>query len=626
MTTGSDSGLKGRECKHAIYVTANDQSPNDLLVIKEYEHHLDGRVTPSLKMIQNYKRPFWITKEGFRNHNDKKEWDDINRLQKFESTQVNLVRSIFRALGRAPVKTDPRILNRSPYIYGTDVTTPVIAKQHYLEKWPDLQTDNRVALLDLETDVVEGHEEPIMGSITMKDKIMLVVVKSFFDGVPNPEQKIREAFTRYLTDVPGMGNVIEKRNLKLNIEFVKDAGEMSLRLIQTAHAWSPDILAIWNMNFDIPKMVKMLERYGYDLADAWSDPAVPARYKSFKYVEGRAQKVTASGKSMALHPAEQWHTAHTPASFYILDQMCVYLKLRIAKGKERSYALDSVLEKHLGIRKLKFEEASHAIGGLDWHRIMQREHKAAYCVYNIFDCISAEMLDEKTTDLSRMVSTMCGFSEYNRFPSQPRRTCDNLHFVCLEKKKVMATTSDQMETELDQLTVPLEGWITTLPSHLVHSDGLRCLAELPEVVTNIRIHVADLDIEGTYPNGQVLFNISRETTSRELCQIEGKGLEFQRGFGINLTGGFVNAVELVCEAYGAPNFDQMLLSFRETLPKSRAKPELARALNEESSKVTYIDAKDDGLQLTDESLDEDGFIAVPMTEFMDVMANLNLSH
>lgn len=583
MSPSSAKAIKGRECKHAIYVTANDGSPNDFLVIKEYEHSEDGKVTPSLRMIQNFKRPYWITREGHRNHNDKKEWEDASRLQRYESTQINLVRSICRSLGRAPVKTDMRILNRSPYIYGTDVTSPVIVKQHYMQTWSDCQSDNLVSVLDLETDVLkpegsEGAGEPIMGSITMKEKVKLIVVSSFFEGIAFPEQKIRAAFQKYL------GDVAEKRNIKLEIEFVEDAGKLAFELVKTAHEWSPDFLSIWNMNFDIPKMIKMLEKYGYSLPEVWSDPKVPDRYKFFKYVEGPAQKVTASGKTMALHPAEQWHTVVTPASFYVIDQMCVYLKLRIAKGKEPSYALDAVLEKHLGIRKLKFEEANH-VSGLEWHRLMQQDYKAEYCVYNIFDCISAEMLDEKTTDLSRQLSTMCGFSEYHRFPSQPRRTCDDLHFVCLEKNKVAGTTSDQMETELDKKTVPLEGWIVTLPSHLIHPDGLKCLDELPGVETNFRIHTADLDLEGTYPNEQVLFNISKETTSRELCQIEGKSFEFQRALGINLTGGYVNAVEIVTETYDAPNFDQLLTAFRETLPKTRAKPELTRALAEENTKV-----------------------------------------
>lgn len=38
-------------------------------------------------------------------------------------------------------------------------------------------------------------------------------------------------------------------------------------------------------------------------------------------------------------------------------------------------------------------------------------------------------------------------------PSQPRRTADDLHFLCQEDGLIIATTSDKMEDELDKYVV-----------------------------------------------------------------------------------------------------------------------------------------------------------------------------
>lgn len=545
----------GFECKFATYVEAQDGSENDMLVVKEYAHMPDGTTVPNLRMFHNYERHFWVTREGNRNHEDKKEWEDEAKLMRYTTTEIGMSKAVARALGRAPSgRGDMRMLKRSPYLYGCDISTPTLVKRRYMDQWPTAISTNTVAALDSEADMVHGHGEIIMLSLTKGSNVILVVVKEFLEGVSNPIQQIREAFTKYL------GDYEKSRKIVLEVELVENAGECTHRILQKAHEWQPDLVSIWNINYDLPKMIQALEKYGFDLAATFSDPRVPDKFKYFKYKEGKAQKVTASGKTMALHPAEQWHTVFTPASFYFLDSMCVYLKLRIAKGKEASYALDYILNKHLGIRKLKFEEANH-VHGANWHTFMQKHFKVEYCIYNLFDSISLELLDEEITDLKRMITALCEHSELHRFPSQPRRTCDDLHFFVQKEKKVVATTSDKMEDELDDLVVPLTEWIVTLDSYMVSDDGLKVLTELPDTSTLFYAHVADLDVEGTYPNVEIIANISKETTARELSQIRGVTLQEQRAIGINMSGGHVNATEFCRMAYKAPSYDTLLAGF-----------------------------------------------------------------
>jgi hypothetical protein len=321
-------------------------------------------------------------------------------------------------------------------------------------------------------------------------------------------------------------------------------------------------MAIWNMNFDIPKMMKELEKGGYDLGEEFADPQVPPFFRKFNYREGASQKVTQSGKTMPINNFDQWHTVVVPASFQVIDAMCLYRKLRFAKGMENGYSLDAVLDRNLGIRKLKFKEAEHVTKG-QWHAFMQKEYPVEYCIYNCFDTISMQELDEKTGDISRQLGLHAGHSEFSVFPSQPRRTWDDMHFECEAVGRVAATTSDKMRVDFDEITADLRGWIVTLPSHQVKDTGLKMLLEIPDYSTMVWGHVADLDITGTYPTTEGLMNISKETTSCEIIKIEGVDDRTQRSIGINLTGGHVNAVEICTRVFKAPTFDVLLADYLE---------------------------------------------------------------
>lgn len=144
----------------------------------------------------------------------------------------------------------------------------------------------------------------------------------------------------------------------------------------------------------------------------------------------------------------------------------------------------------LGIRKLKFKEADKYIK-LQWHEFMQANHKLEYIIYNRFDCISIEELDEKTNDMSLTFPLFSGFSDFTNFKSQPRRTVDNLHYFALGKGYIIGSTGSETSTEDDSTVVGLDGWITALPAHLVADNGLKCIEEYPDMITNIRGHVGD---------------------------------------------------------------------------------------------------------------------------------------
>lgn len=64
------------------------------------------------------------------------------------------------------------------------------------------------------------------------------------------------------------------------------------------------------------------------------------------------------------------------------------------------------------------------------------------------------------------------------------------------------------------------------------------------------------------PNGELVFNISKETTKKELTPIRGIDNYTQRMQGIGLiTAGHVNAVEYCCNMLNFPTMTEMLEVF-----------------------------------------------------------------
>lgn len=453
MITQAEPTVVGKECRFAVYMPPPEHGMPDYHLVKENLHMSDGTVKPNTIMVKDFKRPFWHVKKGFQNHKQKKEWEKIERLIEGSSTQSKLVDSCAKALGKGYFNGNLRKLSSDPYLYGADILSTAVIKRTYQDKYKETPiTPFSVAVFDTETDVVNGTKQVIMASLTMKNICFTVVVREFLKGIANPHERVEAAMNKYL------GEYVKKRGIKPELVIVNTELDVIAACMNKAHELKPDFLAIWNIAFDIEKIIEACDRRQVNPADIFSDPSVPKEYRYFKYAKGPTQKVTASGLVTPIKPAAQWHTVYCPASFYIIDAMCAFKHIRIGQPEKQSYSLDFILNDQLGVRKLKFEEAKD-FSGLKWHQFMQTTHKIEYIIYNRFDCISMEELDEKTLDLSASLPSMSGCSDFVNFKSQPRRAADNLHYYCLSKGRVIGTTSGEMADEMDDDTVGLDGWI-----------------------------------------------------------------------------------------------------------------------------------------------------------------------
>lgn len=469
--------IVGYECKFAVHIPSKHKDTPDIHLIKEQVHKKDGTTYPNIRFVKDYKRSFYITKQAKRTYKQKKEWEDEENLNKKLVTQSELRDSVAIALDKRWSRDSLKELSNSPYLFGTDISSTALIKKQYQDKYPNLQSAYSVATFDVETDVLFGTGEIIIASTVFENKAVISVVKSFVTGLALINESFMSKVNKYIKEY------IDEFKLEVELHIAEDVVDCIKYIFDKLHQWKPDFLAIWNIDFDIPKVIGNLEAKGVDPRDILCDPSVPKRYKICKYKQGPKKKITASGMVKPINPALQWHTLILTSSFYVIDAMCSYKHIRITQQEESSYSLDSILNKHLGIRKLKFEEANK-YDGLKWHQFMQENYKLEYMVYNLFDSLSMVKLDNLTKDLGYTLPAFSGISDFSDFKSQPKRIADALFFFGLQQGKVLGTVgkqvqeakpessqeeleeespeealSDQEEEQKESNTLGLDGWI-----------------------------------------------------------------------------------------------------------------------------------------------------------------------
>lgn len=564
------SDIVSRECKHITY-SVGDTGEHDMLTVKEWIKYKDGTRLPKVTLFRDYKRPIWITKEPYRDHEEKIQFEDLKRVDKVMTRQIDMSSEIYNRIRYGNPSWPVRRLARKPYIYGGDFGSEVYLKQAYMDKYPGTFEPNNVTVIDAETDVSKPGQNPLLWSLVNDDEIILFYNAEWTKEHPNYEDEVRAEYEKTLPQYmdfvrkkltvhgkyPEWIDVLEK----LPMRFVRgeDHVDITLKMVNYLHLTQPDLVTAWNAHFDASVIHGALIDGGYDPRDVLSDPRVPKDFRMAYLKEGPSSRKTASGVEMRLAPFERWHVMLHTASWRLVDSMQLYWQLRKAKGKEvGGYGLDAILTRQIGIGKVRLNTDDSGIpeGTFQWHVEMQKKFKVSYGVYALFDSIGLKCLEFKNNDLTSQLSALAGSIDYSQYNSQPKINSVDMHFFALkEKGKVLCTTSDDMETEADNSILARDGWIVTFPSHLVRDIGLHLFEDMPTVQSTIYMFGADADVETTYPTAEIILNSGKEQTEAEACYINAIGAENQRRQSINVTGGRVNAIEVMQVVNGMVSLD-----------------------------------------------------------------------
>ena len=559
-----------REARFVTHVPTKSYDIPDVHLVKERINYADGTHDNEIRIIKDFKRKFWMTKPAKRDHKQKREYEKIENLLEYECTQSELRNRVAKALGVHSQRQTLKDLSESPYLYGSDIPASSFIKSIYAQKYPSCNmSPYTVCNFDTETDMLHGTKDIIIVSLSFGKRSVVFIERAFLEGVSEPLVKLQEYANKHLSEdlnengLDPVEFVIVERKIDLLIE--------SFKLI---HQWKPDFLAIWNEEFDIGKIEALCGKEGIDPRTILCDPTIPKEYQIYKFKPGLEKQVTASGKVKPVKPANRWHQVELSASFFIIDAMCTYRRLRLSDAELPSYSFDSILERHKITGKLYVEEVEN-MPGEKKHITMQSRYKIEYIIYAAWDTIGMTLLDAVTKDLSNSLPSGAAFSDFNRFNSMPYKIADAFFHYAIKKGYILGTVGKNQKVELGDDTMEYDGetedddedapdsilslknWICTLKSYLSELGG-KFAVDSDELLTLFRAFVYDSDETSAYPNGILTLNISKRTTKRELIEILGIPESLFRRQNLNLVIGETNAIEYCVNMFGFDTPDELL--------------------------------------------------------------------
>lgn len=553
-----------KEIRFAWHLPRNSYRDVDLHYVREDITYKDGKVEPKTYLVKDWKRPIYVTKETYRNHTQKKEFEEKDKLNMQMTTQSDINKTAANMLNAPHLSFHADKLKSSPYLYAYDITSTSLIKLSSLRRNNFIQSSYSVASFDIETNPITN--EILMATIAFGNKTYTAILSKFIKNIESVEYRLKKAIERYLPNYT---------NLEFTIKAHDNEVDMLKDIFRVANEWKPVFLSIWNMDFDISRVLYSLDKYNVNPIDVICDQSIPRQYRVCRYKQGLKKKITASGVVKPINPSLQWHTLISTSSFYVIDAMCVYRQLRISQPEKSSYSLDFILQSELGSRKLSFEEAEN-YKGINWHLFMQEKYPIEYIVYNLYDCLGMLELDNKSKDLSNSLASFAGITDFQKFNSQVRKVTDALFLFGLDKDLIIGTAGrfkeeekidlEDVEDEISEedendpskyKTLGLKGWIQLLPQNLLIHNGLKCLEEYPDVVTNVRGLTSDLDASSAYPSSVLVGNVSKATCVNELISIEKVPEEVFREQNLGVCLGNPNILEYMSVMFNLPSIDEI---------------------------------------------------------------------
>lgn len=522
-------------------------------VIVEYS---DGTTEyeDNLKIYKDPQRPFWVTKPQFRNHEYKKEFEDLEKCEQFICRDSELEERLEMALGYSPMSFRRRNLRQlcsSPFVYGADIDTQTLIKQKYANDAPV----GKVAVfsrggLDIESEI-RGQKRINLMTFIHENTIYTAALKEYCK-IEQEDKTFREATEEDCLKVVNemLGPYFKKHKFTLVFKILDTELDVIKWIFQQIHKHKTDYIGIWNLGFDIPKIIERIVALGADPAEVMCHPEVPRQYRFVDWYED---------KSDVQHFTDKWHWANIAGYSQFIDSMCLYARLRKVSGRDSSYALDEISNKELGQGKLHF-------GAITNHWFMQNFRFLEYIAYNINDVMIMQLMEWQNNDMSAL-SGLTGMSLLSQFSRQTVMVRNDAYNYAKARGKVPASAGVSMFTEYDKMQLKAGG--TVLPPNKAVGVGVSVLLEIDRP-TQVSLLTNDLDVSSMYPSITSAFNISKETALGTVICINGHSQYETETFFSGVNQPDVNAVPLAQQFFGLYGYKEMADRYRKHLRTATA--------------------------------------------------------
>ena len=559
----------------------------DATIVSEIVEDAEGVIKPNLRVFKSPHISFWITQPAYRTHTDKKEFEDLRFLDEYKVPHKDKDREIFKALnGYYPNFISPKMrreLQQSPYLYGGNIAVEALVAIKYKKdllkanKTPHVPT---TGFFDIEMSLLPSSygKLPLM-VFTAENKVYLTMKKSFMNEMRDGKRvdvtvedvnKAAHAIIDPLVDSIFKSNddLKDYRN-KLPFEYHFHVGDTEVDMIKwifgKMHESKTSFIGVWNLGFDIPEIIKVLEENNIPLKEIFADPSL--RDTGFAYASFREDK------RQVAHFTQKWHWLTNTAHFQFVDSMALYSYIRIVDGKEASYALDDILKKFNLGGKLKIEKTKDLehLQTEDWHREMLSKHFTSYALYAMWDGMALQLLEWLNNDLTAMM-LLGDITPPKFFVNQTIRVTNTLFEEWLPKGQVLGTGIDVEGLADDDL---IDGGGAVLEPQNLVAKGLKLFQEWPNHSTNCHSWQSDFDFSAQYPNAILVQNISKQTKVGTMMSIKAPWVNFKYkpSEAIEVLCSYLitpnnSGMELGCEFFGLPDYSDLDNEFADYLEKS----------------------------------------------------------
>lgn len=562
---------------HSAYIPDTGHG-NDAVVSSEIVEYEDGTTEPRLQVFKSPKMTFWLTQPSFQDHPDKKEFEDLKRLDPYTVSYKNRDKEIYALLnnGFIPNYLTPkqrRSVYQSPYVYGANISIEARIGLNYkknLEKANKIPQVPTTGFFDIEMSLLKSsHGKLPLMVFTAENKVFLACKKSFMveprgDSfvditLEDIEKAAHEIIDPLVTSiVEEHGDDLEEIKHKLPFQYEFFAGETEVDMIRwiwsKMHETKVSFIGVWNIGFDLPQIIKVLEEEGIPLKEIFAHPDMLEQ--GYGYANWREDK-----RDVA-HFTQKWHWLTTSSHYQFIDSMSLYSYIRTVDGKETSYGLDDILKKFNLGGKLKID-LGEDLDGLqteDWHRAMLSKYFTAYALYAMWDGMGLQMLEWLNGDLTTMLQT-CDATPVKNFPNQTIVATTVLFEDWLKEGFVLGTGMDVRAERDDELLTA--GGAVLVPQNLV-AKGIRLFQEWPNHHTNIHVWCSDVDFTAMYPVNTLAMNISKQTKIATMFSVTGDHVtkKYSPQESVEMLSSYLitpsaNGVELGTEFFGLPGFSEI---------------------------------------------------------------------
>lgn len=583
--------IVARTMLHAAYIQDLGNG-DDGLVISEIVENEKGETKPNLRKLKNPQARFWITQQQFRTHTDKKEFESVHRLDEYQRPYKDRDKEIFRVLnGYVPNFLRPqqrRELMQSPYLYGGNMTIEALVGMRYkkdllkAEKTPHVPT---TGFFDIEKSLIPASygKLPLM-VFTAENQVYLAMKKSFMveprngkfiditveDVEATAHAVIDPLIASIFAETKDLKDYAERLPFKYHF-FVGDTEvEMIRWIFGKMHESKTSFIGVWNLGFDIPEIIKVLEENEIPLSEIFSDPSLQGT--GFDYASFREDK------RQVQHFTQKWHWLTNSAHFQFVDSLALYSYIRQVDGKESSYALDDILKKFGLGGKLKHGQTPEleALQTSDWHREMLGKHFTNYAVYAMWDGIALQLLEWLNNDLTAMM-LLGDITPPKFFVNQTIRVTNTLFQDWLPDGElgkikggyILGTGVDVKGLKDDSL---LSFGGAVLEPQKLTAHGMKLFKEWPNHATHCYFMQNDFDFSAQYPTNTMVLNISKQTKVSTMLSIDSPwvNVRYKPDAAIEVLCSYLitpssNGVELGSEFFDLPDYAEMAQLFEERM-------------------------------------------------------------